>query len=193
QQGREYFNPYLRIRSEIIMTMWRWRSTSCLIGFGAFMGFSALSSTATTLEFTFHKDVLPILQRKCQTCHRPGDIAPMPFLTYEQTRPWAKAIRSAVLRRVMPPWHADPEFGMFSNDRSLTSSETKKLVEWANNGAPEGSPADAPPPRIIGKGRCMEKPELVYEMLFDLDAHAISLEPDHWRTIPPGSDTDAEV
>src|SRR5262249_19627351 len=72
---------------------------------------------------TFNKDVLPILQRNCQTCHRPGNIAPMSFLTYESTRPWAKAMKAAVITRKMPPWFADPQYGHFSNDGSLKQDE----------------------------------------------------------------------
>src|ERR1051325_84655 len=75
---------------------------------------------ATTGTVTFYKDVLPILQARCQSCHRPGEAAPMSFLTYRETRPWAKAIREAVLTRKMPPWLADPHYGKFANDRSLT-------------------------------------------------------------------------
>src|SRR5205809_7918584 len=61
---------------------------------------------------TFHKHVEPILQKNCQTCHRPGQIAPMPFLTYQQVRPWAKAIKEKVVTRTMPPWFADPKYGL---------------------------------------------------------------------------------
>src|SRR5437660_6871372 len=68
---------------------------------------------------TFYRDVLPILQDRCQSCHRPHEIGPMPFLTYRQTRPWAKAIREAVLSKKMPPWFADPHYGRFANDPSL--------------------------------------------------------------------------
>ena len=96
---------------------------------------------------TFNRDVLPILQNRCQTCHRPGDIAPMSLLNYQQARPWAKAIKSAVLLRRMPPWHADPAHGEFSNDRSLTPSEARTIVQWVDSGAPEGAPKDAPKPR----------------------------------------------
>jgi hypothetical protein len=94
---------------------------------------------------TFSKDVLPILQAKCQSCHRPGQVAPMAFLTYEQTRPWAKAIKAAVATRKMPPWFADPQYGHFLNDRSLKQSEIDTIAKWADNGATEGNPKDAPP------------------------------------------------
>jgi hypothetical protein len=93
---------------------------------------------------TFNKDVLPILQRKCQVCHRPGQVAPMAFLTYEGTRPWAKAIKTAVLTRKMPPWSADPQFGRFSNDPTLTASEIDALVGWVDGGVLEGQAKDRP-------------------------------------------------
>src|SRR5213594_445398 len=70
-------------------------------------------------DVTFYKDVLPILQKNCQTCHRPGQIAPMALITYKETRPWAKAIKAAVTMRKMPPWFADHRYGHFTNDRSL--------------------------------------------------------------------------
>src|SRR6516165_4973663 len=91
---------------------------------------------------TFHRDVEPILQARCQTCHRPGEAAPMALLSYNEARPWAKAIRSAVLSRKMPPWFADPEVGHFQNDRTLPKNEIDMLVKWADGGAPEGNVKD---------------------------------------------------
>jgi hypothetical protein len=95
---------------------------------------------------TFHRDVLPILQKNCQSCHRPGQIGPMPLLTYEQTRPWARSIKTQVTSRQMPPWLADPRYGHFLNDRSLTESDIETVAAWADRGAPEGDRQDAPPP-----------------------------------------------
>src|SRR5262245_46119796 len=89
-------------------------------------------------QVTFHKDVLPILQRNCQTCHRPGQAAPMSFLTYQSTRPWAKAMKEAVASRKMPPWFADPQYGPYLNDRSLKANEIETITKWADAGAPEG-------------------------------------------------------
>jgi mono/diheme cytochrome c family protein len=94
----------------------------------------------------FNKDVLPILQRNCQTCHRPGEVGPMSFLTYESTRPWARAIKEAVLSKKMPPWFADPRYGEFRNQPSLTESDIKTLAAWADSGALEGDPRDKPEP-----------------------------------------------
>lgn len=97
-------------------------------------------------DVTFSKDVLPILQKNCQSCHRPGQIAPMSFLSYESTRPWAKAIKTAVVSKKMPPWNADPAFGHFVNDRSLAAAEVETLSAWADAGAPQGDPKSAPAP-----------------------------------------------
>ena len=98
---------------------------------------------------TFARDVAPILQEKCQACHRDGYIAPMSLVTYEQTRPWARSIRARVAAREMPPWHIDKTAGIqhFKNDRSLTDDELDTLVRWVDGGAPQGDPKDMPPPR----------------------------------------------
>ena len=93
---------------------------------------------------TFNKDVLPILQKNCQTCHRSGQIAPMSLTSYKEARPWAKAMKAAVVSRKMPPWFADPQYGHFNNDRSLKPAEIETLVAWADTGALEGDPKDAP-------------------------------------------------
>jgi len=98
---------------------------------------------------TFSKDVAPILQRSCQGCHRPGSIAPMSFITYEETRPWARAIKQRVTAREMPPFFIDRTIGVqkFKNDPSLSDDEITKIAGWVDAGAPKGDPADMPPPR----------------------------------------------
>ena len=101
---------------------------------------------AAESDVTFHKDIEPILQRNCQTCHRPGQMAPMSFLTYESVRPWAKAIKMATMARKMPPWFADPNYGRIVNDRSLKQVEIDRIAAWVDAGGPEGDPKDAPPP-----------------------------------------------
>src|SRR5579862_4453429 len=106
----------------------------------------AFAETASSSESpTFNKDVLPILQKNCQTCHRPGQVAPMSFLTYKDVRPWAKAMKTAVLSKKMPPWFADPQYGPYLNDRTLKQNEIDTLVNWADNGVLEGDAKDAPP------------------------------------------------
>lgn len=113
---------------------------------------------------TFYKDVLPILQKNCQGCHRPGEAAPMSFLTYADVRPWAKAIREAVLLRKMPPWYADPHYGKFRNDRALAQSDIDTLAAWTDGGAVEGDAKDALPPIDFSEGWSAGKPDLVIEM-----------------------------
>src|SRR5579862_9848447 len=130
------------------------------------------SSLAAAPLVTFHKDVEPILQKSCQECHRTGEIGPMPLLTYEQARPWAKAIKIEVVRGKMPPWPADPHYGKFSNDRSLTKAEISTLAAWADSGAEEGNKADAPKPRKWVEGWNIPKPDAVIHMpaAFDMPA-----------------------
>ena len=118
-------------------------------------------SSSAPASATFNKDVLPILQRNCQSCHRPGQIAPMSFLNYESVRPWAKAIKAAVVTRKMPPWFADPKYGHFSNDRALKQSDIDTMVAWVDGGAKEGDPKDAPSPIEWPKDRWLIQPDYV--------------------------------
>jgi hypothetical protein len=116
------------------------------------------------LHPVFYRDILPILQDHCQVCHRQGDIAPMPFVNYEQTRPWAAAIKSAVQSKQMPPWFADPRYGKFSNDPSLTAQQIAVIAAWVDAGASAGSPKDAPPPRHWAQGWNIPQPDKVVQM-----------------------------
>ncbi len=95
---------------------------------------------------TFTKDVLPILQRSCQKCHRPGTGAPMSLLTYQDVRPWVRSMRVKVSKREMPPWHIDRSIGEYLEDPSLSDVEIATVVSWIDGGAPQGNPADAPKP-----------------------------------------------
>jgi hypothetical protein len=127
-------------------------------------GASAPAPTASRAESsipTFSKDVAPILYKNCVGCHRPGEIGPMSLLTYADARPHAKAIRDEVGDGNMPPWHADPRYGKFANDRSLTSTERETLLRWANNGAPEGNRGDLPPTPTFTDGWMVGEPDLV--------------------------------
>src|SRR5437773_11310978 len=101
---------------------------------------------------TFSKDVAPILYTKCVSCHRPGEVAPMSLITYQDARPWARSIREKVAARIMPPWFADPAYGHFRNDRSLTQKEIDTIEKCANAGARQGNPSDLPPLPTYSKG-----------------------------------------
>src|SRR5665213_4456392 len=125
--------------------------------------YAATAKAAALTAPTFTKDVLPVLQEKCQNCHRPGQVAPMSFLNYQDVRPWAKAIKTAVATRKMPPWFADPQFGHFSNDRSLSQSEIDKLIAWVDGGALEGEAKDAPAVKQWPSGGWEVQPEIVLD------------------------------
>jgi hypothetical protein len=116
---------------------------------------------------TFTKDVAPVLYKHCTTCHRPGEIAPMSLLTYEQARPWARSIRDNVVNGVMPPWHADPAHGKWVNDRSLTPQEKEVIVRWVDAGAPQGNAADLPKAPVYAEGWTIGQPDAVVTMAQD--------------------------
>src|ERR1700721_1211797 len=107
-----------------------------------FMALFLCSVASAADAVTFSHDVAPILFAKCTGCHHPNDVAPMSFLEYKSVRPWAKSIREAVLLKRMPPWFADPHYGPFSNDRSLSQHDIGVLAAWADAGAPEGDVRD---------------------------------------------------
>ena len=113
---------------------------------------------------TFSKDVAPILYKNCVECHRPTAMAPMSLITYEDARPWARAIRQKVQSRQMPPWGADPTIGTFSNDVSLKQSDIATIVAWVDGGAAEGSRADLPAPPQFAEGWSIGKPDYVFKM-----------------------------
>jgi len=104
---------------------------------------------STASPVTFSKDVAPILQKSCQNCHRPGAIAPMSLLTYQDARPWARSIKQKVASREMPPWYIDRHVGItkFKGDPSLTDAEIAIITRWVDQGAPAGNAADMPAPR----------------------------------------------
>jgi hypothetical protein len=139
------------------------------------LALGGILTSAAPLAVEFHKDIEPILQARCQSCHRPGEAAPMPLLTYNEVRPWAKAIRTAVLSGKMPPWQADSHSLKFSNDLSLQPGEKETLISWIDSGAHEGSAADAPQPRVFLEGWQIPKPDVVFEIPepFDVPASGV--------------------
>jgi hypothetical protein len=126
--------------------------------------FCAFLLAAADTAPVFYKDVLPVLQDHCQSCHRAGEIGPMPLMTYKEVRPYAAAIREALQTHKMPPWGAQSSTIQFANDPSLTEQERQTIVEWAAAKAPEGNPADAPKPRVFTEGWNVGKPDMVFQM-----------------------------
>src|ERR1700674_4291302 len=126
---------------------------SAALGLPAFAVAVAMASTAAaqtapaaSAQVTFTKDVAPILYRSCVRCHRPDEIAPMSLLTYNDARPWARAMKERVSKREMPPWFIDKTIGIqkYKNDPSLSDSDIATIVKGADAGAPQGNPADMP-------------------------------------------------
>jgi hypothetical protein len=156
-----------------------------LAAVGTLMPASSAAQTAASPRVTFAKDIAPILQRSCQNCHRPGSVAPMSLLTYEEARPYAAAIkrRTGVRSRqgTMPPWYIEKGIGIqrYKNDISLSDEEMAKIAWWADNGAPRGNPADLPAPRKFadGDGWTIGTPDLVVKTP---PVTVRSVQPDWW-------------
>jgi hypothetical protein len=137
------------------------------------------------VQATFNKDVAPIFQRSCQTCHNPNSFAPMSLLTYEEARPWAKAIKENVVTRNMPPWHIDRNVGIseFKNSVALPDEDIATIVNWVDGGAPKGNPADMPVPRQFQDNDkwTIGTPDLVVQWPTDVMVPAKG--PDTWKNI----------
>lgn len=153
---------------------------------GLLLGAAAL---AASVDATFHKDVVPILQKNCQACHRPGEVAPMSLISFQEARPYARAIKAAVVTKKMPPWFADARYGHFTNAKGLTQDEIDTLAAWADRGAPEGNAKDAPPPVKFPQGWMIPTPELVVEMQEDQQIPATGIV-DNYYIIVPGNFTE---
>lgn len=146
------------------MTKRRWLFATILATMLLALFVIGMTRTTTAATPTFSKDVAPILYKNCVACHRPGDIAPMTLLTYENTRPWARSIREQVITGQMPPWHATQPHGTFANDRRLSEQEKDTLVRWVDGGAPQGNPKDLPPQPTFSEGWEIGKPDTILSM-----------------------------
>ncbi|NOT27812.1 MAG: hypothetical protein HOP16_17130 [Acidobacteria bacterium] len=150
---------------------------------------SAGGETPSAGDVTFTKHVAPILQKHCQECHRPSTFAPMSLLTYEQARPWARAMKAKVVARQMPPWFIDKTVGIqdYVSDRSLTEAEIETIAKWADSGAPQGNPADMPPPRVFKNnqqwdfGQFGDEPDMIVSLPKDYMMPPTG--PDRWPEI----------
>jgi hypothetical protein len=142
---------------------------------------------------TFSKDVAPILYNRCLECHRQGEAAPMAFTGYAEVRPWAKAIKQAVLSRTMPPWLADPHFGSFRNDRRLPDDAIRTIVDWVDAGAPEGNPKEMPQLPRFETGWRIGKPDAVFDIGTDFDVPASGVVSYKYFTVPTNFTADRWV
>jgi peroxiredoxin len=123
-----------------------------------------ITKAAETAHTSFYRDVLPVLQNRCQQCHRPGEIGPFSLKDFAEARDWGPTIREAVAEHRMPPWPADPQFGKFSNDISLTDAEVETITKWVDEGCPEGNAAEKPPEKKFVDGWNIGKPDRVFSM-----------------------------
>ncbi len=149
------------------------RTVAVVMAVGA-LALAAAPSQANEGDVTYYRDVLPIIQDNCQSCHQPegqnlgGVVAPMSFMNYQETRPWARAIAHKVEAREMPPWYASAPQGVFSNERLLTDAEIETVLSWVEAGAPAGDRADAPEPRQFVEnasgGWSLGTPDFVFKL-----------------------------
>jgi hypothetical protein len=158
-------------------------------------GIVAMTSAAgqdvrSTPAPTFNKDVAPILYKNCTNCHRPGEIAPMPLLTYQDARPWAKSIGRQVSLGAMPPWHGESQHHDFLNDRRLSEAEKATLVGWANGGAPEGDRADLTPAPSYTEGWQIGQPDAVFAINEDYPVRADGTIAYQYFEVPTNIDED---
>ena len=151
--------------------------------------FALRAEQAAPQAVTYTKDVAPILQRSCENCHRGDGVAPMPLTTYEEVRPWARAIKQRTSigpkAGVMPPWYVEKNIGIqkFHNDPSLSDEEIAMIGKWADSGAPRGNPADMPPPKVYAdrSAWAIGTPDLIVKMQ-ELTVKGDA--PDWWGEIP---------
>lgn len=136
----------------------------CVIRYALIAVLCASIAAGADSVLVFTKDVAPILYANCVSCHRPGEIAPMALITYEQVRPWAKSIREKVSLGQMPPWHADAPHGKFLNDRRLSDRDKEILLSWVDGGAPQGDPKDLPPVPRFAEGWEIGEPDVMLSM-----------------------------
>lgn len=144
-----------------------------VVVFGAATGLAGTEpAPAPAVAATFTKNVAPILYNSCVTCHRPGEVAPMSLISYQDVRPWAKAIKSKVASREMPPWGANPHFGKFKDDRSLTDAQIATIASWVDAGAPKGEDTDLPPMPSFASGWSHGEPDAIIEMPVEFELPA---------------------
>lgn len=154
------------------------------MSFASVILLSLLAAPESSAQVTFCRDIAPILQSRCQGCHRQGEVAPMPLLSYEDARPWARSIKKAVVSKKMPPWHADSAYGKWKNDCRLTDEQAEKIIAWVDAGAPEGDPASLPPPRKFVDGWNIGEPDVVFTIPTEFKVPASGTVKYQYFTVP---------
>ena len=157
------------------------RITACAL---VTLGAAAAAVAADGAPVSFTKDVAPIVYKSCAECHRPTMFAPMSLMTYDDARPYARAIKAKVVARQMPPWGADPAHGTFKNDPRLTEKEIETIVSWVDAGAPKGDDADMPKAPQFADGWTIGKPDAVFTMEEEYDIPATGVIPYQYLRVP---------
>jgi peroxiredoxin/mono/diheme cytochrome c family protein len=145
------------------------------------------------VEVTYARQVSRVLQKRCQECHRPGEVGPFSLLTYANARAWADTMAEVVREERMPPWHPDPRYGRFSNDRRLSREEADTLLAWVKAGCPKGDEKDLPPPLTFPEGWKVGKPDAVFRMAEEFKVPATGTLPYMHFTVDPGFKEDVWV
>lgn len=146
-----------------------------------------------TGEVTYSNHVAPVLQQHCVRCHRDGQIAPFSLTSYDDARAWSASIREAIEEQRMPPWHANPKYGHFANDASLSLSDKRLLFEWIENGMPEGNPSDLPAPVAFNDGWQLPRHDVIYKMPKAFDVPATGVVPYQYFEVDAKFDEDVWI
>ena len=160
------------------------RAATACVAVATFIAIPSIARGQSGAALTFTKDVAPILYRSCVECHRPTMFAPMSLLTYEDARPWARAIKQRVAKREMPPWSADAPLGTFKNDPRLTEKDINTIVAWVDGGAQKGNDKDMPAAPQFADGWTIGKPDAVFTMTEDFKVPAEGAVPYQYIRIP---------
>ncbi|MGD0515305.1 MAG: thiol-disulfide isomerase [Terriglobales bacterium] len=163
------------------------------LGFTFCFAASVFGQMSNSMGVTFTKDVAPILQKNCQSCHRPGEAGPFSMLTYEDVHPWAGAIKLAVQHKIMPPWYADPQYGHFANSRALSNEDIKTIVAWVTAGAPKGDIKDMPAPLNFTEGWGIPKPDVVFQLPKEFPVPESGMVEYQYTIVPTGFTKDTWV
>ena len=166
-----------------------------LFAFGAcsLVAMGVAASGPSDAAVTFTRDVAPIFYNRCVECHRSGEVAPMSLITYNETRPWAKAIKQKVADRSMPPWLAAPDNQHFKNDRRLSQREIDTIISWVEAGAPKGNDKDLPVAPKFEQGWAIGKPDAIIALDQDVPVPADGVVPYKYFTVQTNFNEDKWV
>ena len=178
---------YRRTRLIVLLSLAAVAALALPIGFGGWRSLAEGPDRAARKNqepVTYAKQVSRILQDNCQVCHHPGTAAPFSLLTFEDAVNWADTIKEVLVEKRMPPWHADPRYGKFSNDRRLKQELADTVIAWIDSGMKFGDKNDLPPPRTFADGWVIGKPDVVFELPAEQTVPATGVVPYQYFVTP---------